>query len=1234
MDSADSDSPIPPSMYTSSRQSRTSDPSPPSFPSSLLTMNATTMTNKSSHSLSTTQPQQSRTQLTAVSEQLSLLKQVMALPFDNNHTTSIPNVNANATITTNGSSPLTTTIAPSKRHVRKTSTSALLAAYAMTTGASLVPSLLPPPLPSSPPLVLPSSNLQSLPPKDDIPVTIETHVDKVDDDNTSSISSMEPVVRPKKKKGVVRRTRRRSSPPLASIPTVAVTLLPTPVVTTTAPPVAVIDVPPVVIPPTTSIGNSGRSSHSIAIATSHARSSSQTRGRSVANLVDPTLTSTPTTSSKTASSTLTKKASNTSGSSRGRAMSPTPAANLLRRARSPSHERASTSTSTTTAAPTSSSTSSASSVTNTNDAKERARLKRASNKAATSALLALLNKTQQSTATPPTSSPVTPMVATNEETKTRSSTKLVKKKSASTTNSSKKGTPRSMSNKGNNGNNNTGGSKPRSLKGTIRMSSPIVVPVVDELPSVAPSSMLDASIMNNASSKPISSTSAKKKLPTKSRTSSHKGSGNRTRSLKGSTSSPSTQTTDSDARKSSRSRSNTNNNHGRNTMDEKVEERKTAVATVTNDTRPSTMPTSRRGVAVPATYAPSSGRTTVPVTMIAGKARTTSNNNHGEDRKRSSIAATRPAPHPTSSSQLRRVSNVPISSGRPVPMIPSNTNERKSATPVVIPVVNPEQPLVAAASRTDEEKEEAEWMNMPLVFPSERKSVIVPPQTPTRDRMAMMESRAAAAAITARARASSISIRMTPRAPERADSVLVLPTQVLLLSLAWVDAKHMARVMCVCRTWCYIVDTDAAWKPAFLRRWPLSCAMSTSVLLPHLEEASPRPQPSSRSNGGPPSLIRSVSLTGTTPWKHRYSVRNVIESRWRRGHYTKRVLGRHEGAITALHLQSSMTSNLTNRHPRLASGSMDGIVKVWDANSERCLAVLETAAGETAPVLCVRAGPANIVVAGSTDKLLRVWHVTDDDDIMAAAVSEKKAVAPLAQLSGHDAAVKCVDINDQCCVTGSADGTLRCWDLGTGQVTQVFRGHQQGVFDLQVDLTNASSKLGHGVNGGGTGRRIISGSLDGEWRIWDRRSGQCTRVLHTTASQIEDEQLASATTPSVAATASSVCLQFDGSLLMTGTARHNNGCIQRWDLRTGRCQYRVDDALEYFQSMRFDQRYLILGGREKVVRVRDMTDITMPLVGDLPFRAFPPYFDADHLYWSSPFSRDIGILDFTCTDSL
>ncbi len=105
-------------------------------------------------------------------------------------------------------------------------------------------------------------------------------------------------------------------------------------------------------------------------------------------------------------------------------------------------------------------------------------------------------------------------------------------------------------------------------------------------------------------------------------------------------------------------------------------------------------------------------------------------------------------------------------------------------------------------------------------------------------------------------------------------------------------------------------------------------------------------------------------------------------------------------------------------------------------------------------------------VSGSNDGTLRVWDLESGETLRT--------------LEGHAAGVTVVAVVDgRRAVSGSNDGTLRVWDLKSGETLRTLQGHANEVTAVAVVDS----------------RRAVSGSNDGTLRVWDLESGETLRTL-------------------------------------------------------------------------------------------------------------------------------------------
>ncbi|KAJ1966624.1 Mitochondrial fission protein [Dispira parvispora] len=163
--------------------------------------------------------------------------------------------------------------------------------------------------------------------------------------------------------------------------------------------------------------------------------------------------------------------------------------------------------------------------------------------------------------------------------------------------------------------------------------------------------------------------------------------------------------------------------------------------------------------------------------------------------------------------------------------------------------------------------------------------------------------------------------------------------------------------------------------------------------------------------------------------------------------------------------------------------------------------------------------------------------------------------AILHRLDGHRGAINCLQVQNDRLVSGSADRTIKYWDLNQGEEILSL--------DVLWTMETQGGTQSHGLQynpcgdefglGGFVGAlqfyqyAMISGTLDGVLRLWDLRTGQAHRALFGHTQPI-------------------TALCFDELNIVSGS---RDGSVRIWDLRMGRAVERIDYS-QSITSLDFD----------------------------------------------------------------
>ena len=174
---------------------------------------------------------------------------------------------------------------------------------------------------------------------------------------------------------------------------------------------------------------------------------------------------------------------------------------------------------------------------------------------------------------------------------------------------------------------------------------------------------------------------------------------------------------------------------------------------------------------------------------------------------------------------------------------------------------------------------------------------------------------------------------------------------------------------------------------------------------------------------------------------------------------------------------------------RLAGGSWDGEVKVWDAASGAMDLVLSSRS--RGAVESVAFSPDGRRLAGAShDKTVKVWDLASRQEILT--------------LTGHTGGVNSVAFSHdgRHLASASWDETVKIWDVARGQKIRTLKGPAGPVYSVAFSPD---------------GKCLASASYDGPVMLWDLAGGQETRTLkgHTgavwsVAFSLDGQRLASA----------------------------------------------------------------------------------------------------------------------------
>jgi WD40 repeat protein len=225
---------------------------------------------------------------------------------------------------------------------------------------------------------------------------------------------------------------------------------------------------------------------------------------------------------------------------------------------------------------------------------------------------------------------------------------------------------------------------------------------------------------------------------------------------------------------------------------------------------------------------------------------------------------------------------------------------------------------------------------------------------------------------------------------------------------------------------------------------------------------------------------------------------------------------------------------------RIASASFDQTVRVWDALSGQEALTLT---GHTDPVYSVCFSPdGKRLASASGDRTVRLWDARTGQLALS--------------LKGHTNGVisVCFSPDGKRLASASQDGTVKVWDA-TGQQTLAFKGHTGEVYSVCFSPD---------------GKRLASAGADRTVRLWDAITGQEVRSFKGHTGQVF-----------------SVCFSPDGKRI--ASAGVDDRTVKLWDVQTGQqlVTLKGHTGTVWSVALSPDGKLLASAGWDKTVRVWD-----------------------------------------------